>query len=156
PAPQSAAAPPRAEAPPGASSVAATQSAQSTVPGEISARLDRIEQALQGPPRTDAALAGRVAGAEAQAKALGDSLAALTRRGDDLAAAAKTAMAEAKSAADAAKETAKNTAASAQQSSVQRSDIEAVESRVAALQDTMKSLDATLAQRASTSNADDR
>ena len=63
---------------------------------EISGRLDRIEQALQGPPRTDAALAGRVAGAEAQAKALGDSLAALTRRVDELAAAAQTALAQAK------------------------------------------------------------
>ena len=156
PAPQTAAAPPRAEAPAAASPVPATQSAQSIVSDEISSRLDRIEQALQGPPRTDAALAGRVAGAEAQAKALGDSLAALTRRVDDLAAAAQTALAQAKSAADAAKEAAKNAAASTQQSGVQRSDIEAVESRVAAVQNAMKSLDVALAQRASSTNADDR
>src|SRR5262249_50779391 len=96
--------------------------------------------------------ASRVAGAEAQAKALGDSLAALTRRVDDLAAAAQTAVAQAKSAADAAK----NAAAFTQQSGVQRSDIEALESRVAALQNAMKSLDAALAQRASSTNADDR
>jgi inner membrane protein len=155
PAPQSAAAPPRTEAAPGTSPVPATQTA-STVPDEISGRLDRIEQALQGPPRTDAALAGRVAGAEAQAKALNDSLAALTRRVDELAGAAQTAVAQAKSAADAAKEAVKNAAASTQQSSVQRSDIEAVESRVAALQTAMKSLEAALAQRASSTNADDR
>jgi hypothetical protein len=155
PAPQSAAAPPRTEAAPSTTPVPATQTA-STLSDEISGRLDRIEQALQGPPRTDAALAGRVAGAEAQAKALNDSLAALTRRVDELAAAAQTAVAQAKSAADAAKEVAKTAAASAQQSSVQRSDIETVESRVAALQSAMKSLEAALAQRASSTNADDR
>jgi hypothetical protein len=148
---QSAAAP-HADAP-------AMQSAQSTGMDQISARLDRIDQALQGPPHTDAALAGRVAGAEAQAKALSDSVAGLTRRVDDLAVAAQTALAEAKSAvaaADAAKDAAKNAAPSAAQSAVQRSDIEAVESRVAALQSAMKSLDADLAKRASSSNADDR
>jgi hypothetical protein len=133
----------------------AMQGAQSAGTDQIPARLDRIEQALQGPPRTDAALAGRVAGAEAQAKALGDSVAALTRRVDDLAAAAQTALAQAKSAVDAA-DAAKNAAPSAAQSAVQRSDIEAVEGRVAALQSAMKSLDADLAQRASSSNADDR
>jgi hypothetical protein len=159
-APQSAAPPARTETPVGASPSPAAQSAQSPGPDDISARLDRIEQALQGPPRTDAALAGRVAGAEAQAKALSDSLAALTRRVDDLAAAAQTALAVAKSAADAAKEAAseaaKNAAASTAQNGVQRSDIEAIESRVAALQNATKSLDATLAQRASSTNADDR
>jgi hypothetical protein len=146
---QSAAAPPRAGVP-------ATQSAQSTGTDQISARLDRIEQALQGPPHTDAALAGRVAGAEAQAKALGDSVAALTRRVDDLAAAAQTALMEAKSAAEAAKEAAKNAAPSAAQSAVQRSDIEAVEGRVSALQTAMKSLDADLTKRTFSANADDR
>ena len=147
---QGAAAPPRAGLP-------AMQSVQSAGTDQISARLDRIEQALQGPPRTDAALAGRVAGAEAQVKALGDSLAALTRRVDDLAVAAQTALVEAKSAAEAAKEAAKNAAPSAaQKNAVQRSDVEAVESRVAAVQTAMKSLDADLAQRTSSANADDR
>jgi hypothetical protein len=132
------------------------QSVQSAGTDQISVRLDRIEQALQGPPRTDAALAGRVAGAEAQAKALGDSVAALTRRVDDLAVAAQTALVEAKSSAEAAKEAAKNAAPSAAQNAVQRSDVEAVESRVAAVQTAMKSLDADLAQRTSSANADDR
>jgi hypothetical protein len=156
-APQSAATPPRADAPAGASALPATPRAQAGAGDDISTRLDRIEQALQGPPHTDAALAGRVAGAEAQAKALGDSIAALTRRVDDLAATAKTALAEAKSAAaaaDAAKEAAKNLVQPS--SGVQRSDIDAVESRVAALQSAIKSLDASLAQRASLSRADDR
>jgi hypothetical protein len=149
--PQSAASPPDASG------------TQASVTEEISKRLDRIEQALQGPPRTDAALAGRVAAAEAQAKALGDSLAGLTRRVDELAAAAQSALAEAKTAAaaaeaakDAAKDAAKNAAQSSTQTGVQRSDIEALENRVAALQTAMKSLDADLARRASSSNADDR
>ena len=123
----------------------------------------RIEQALQGPPRTDAALAGRVAAADAQAKALGDLLAALTRRVDELAAAAQSGLAEAKAAGtaadaaeDAAKDAAKNAAQSSTQTGVQHSDIEALEGRVAALQNAMKSLDANLAQCASSSNADDR
>jgi hypothetical protein len=80
-----------------------------------------------------------------------------------LAAAAQSALAEAKTAAaaaeaakDAAKDAAKNAAQSSTQTGVQRSDIEALENRVAALQAAMKSLDADLARRASSSNADDR
>ena len=161
--PRSMAAAPGAGAPTSSSPVAVAQGTQANATEEISSRLDRIEQALQGPPRTDAALAGRVAAAEAQAKALGDSLAALTRRVDELAAAAQSALAEAKAAAaaadaakDFAKDAAKNAAQSGAQTGVQRSDIEALESRVAALQNAMKSLDAALAHRTSSSNADDR
>ena len=88
--PQATVAAPDAAAPPSPSPVPVAQSAQASVTEEISGRLDRIEQALQGPPRTDAALAGRVAAADAQAKALGDLLAALTRRVDELAAAAQS------------------------------------------------------------------
>jgi hypothetical protein len=161
--PQSMSAAPGAAAPQSATSTSNTQGQQASVTEEISGRLVRIEQALQGPPRIDAALAGRVAAAEAQAKALGDSLAALTRRVDELAAAAQSGLAEAKAAAaaadaakDAAKNAAKNAAQSSTQSGVQRSDIEALESRVAAVQNAMKSLDADLAQRTSSSNAGDR
>jgi hypothetical protein len=161
--PQTTVAAPDAAAPPNTSPMPVAQSTQASVTEGISGRLDRIEQELQGPPRTDAALAGRVAAAEAQTKALGDSLAALTRRVDELAAAAQSGLAEAKAAAaaadaakDAAKDAATNAAQSSTQTGVQRSDIEALEGRVAALQNAMKSLDANLAQRASSSNADDR
>jgi hypothetical protein len=161
--PQGASSAPRMVASQSAVPAPNAQGTQASVTDEISGRLDRIEQALQGPPRTDAALAGRVAAAEAQAKALGDSLAASTRRVDELAATAQSALTEAKAAAavadaakDAAKDATKNAAQSNTQTGVQRSDIEALESRVAALQNAMKSLDADLAQRASTSNADDR
>jgi hypothetical protein len=165
--PQGASSAPRMVASQSAVPAPNAQGTQASVTDEISGRLDRIEQALQGPPRTDAALAGRVAAAEAQAKALGDSLAASTRRVDELAATAQSALTEAKAAAavadaakdaakDATKNATKNAAQSNTQTGVQRSDIEALESRVAALQNAMKSLDADLAQRASTSNADDR
>jgi hypothetical protein len=128
---------------------------QASVSPEISSRLDRIEQALQGPPRTDAALAGQVAAAEAQSKALAGSLAALTRRVDDVAAAAQTALTEGKGAAVAA-DAAKNAAQSTTQASVQRSDIDTLEGRVATLQNAIKTLDADLAKRTSSSHADDR
>jgi hypothetical protein len=153
------AAPQSAGAPLSAASAPAAPGAQAVATEEISARLDRIGQALQGPPRTDAALADRTAAVEAQAKASNDSLAALTRRVDEVAAAAQTALAQAKaaaSAADAAKDAAQNAAQSSTQTGVQRSDIEALESRVAALQNAMKSLDADMAQRTSSSTAGDR
>jgi Mitochondrial inner membrane protein len=152
PAPQSAAAPPSAASAPAASS------AQTVATEEISARLDRIEQALQGPPRTDAALAGRVATVEAQAKAGNDSLSGLSRRVDEVAAAAQTALAQAKAAtaaADAARAAAQNVQSSTQ-TAAQRSDIEALESHVGALQNAMKSLDADMAQRTTSSTAGDR
>jgi hypothetical protein len=136
-------------------SAASLPAAQASVSPEISARLERIEQALQGPPRTDAALAGQVAATEAQSKALADSFAALTRRVDDVAAAAQTALTDAKGAAAAA-DAAKTAAQSTTQASVRRSDIDTLEGRVATLQNAIKTLDADLAKRTSSSNADDR
>jgi hypothetical protein len=144
-----------AAAPERAASLPAPQAPQASVSPEISSRLERIEQALQGPPRTDAALASQVAAAEAQSKALAGSFAALTRRVDDVAAAAQTALADAKGATVAA-DAAKNAAQSTTQASVQRSDIDTLEGRVAALQSAIKTLDADLTKRASSSNADDR
>jgi hypothetical protein len=117
---------------------------------EISARLDKIQQALQA-RRPDAALESRLTAAEAQTKALGDSLAALTRRVDDVAAGSQTALAQAKAAATAA-EAAKNAA----QAGVQRADLDPLASRIAALESAVKSLSAEVSQRTSTSTADDR
>jgi hypothetical protein len=147
--------PQAAMAPPAPEGSVSAPGSQASISPEISARLDRIEQALQGSPRTDAALAGRVAEAEAQSKALDSSLAALTRRVDEVAAAAQGAVTDAKGAASTAN-AAKNAAQSTTQASVQRSDIDALETRVATLQTTIKALDANLAQRTSSSHADDR
>ncbi len=114
---------------------------------EISSRLDKIQQELQA-PHADQALAARVAAAEAQTKSLADSLAALGRRLDEVAAASQSAFAQAKTAA-AATDAMKN----ATRTGVEQSDIDAINNRIAALESTMKSL-STDAQR--TSSADDR
>jgi len=124
------------------------QGAKAASTDEISSRLDKIQQALQA-PRADQALAARVAAAEAQTKSLGDSLAALGRRLDEVAAASQSALAQAKTAAAAATDAMKN----ATRTGVEQSDIDAINNRIAALESTMKSL-STDAQR--TSSADDR
>jgi hypothetical protein len=136
---------------------AAPQSAVAAAPGtktadidEISARLDRIQQALQA-QRPDAALESRVTATEAQGKAFADSLAAVTRRVDEIAAASQTALAQAKAASVAA-EAAKSTA----QAGVQRSDLDMLTGRIATLEGAVKSLSAEAAQRTSSTNADDR
>ena len=124
------------------------QEAKVTSTDEISSRLDKIEQALQA-PRADSALAARVSAAEAQTKSLGDSLAAVSRRVDAVAAASQSAVAEAKTAAAAA-DGMKN----ATQVGVRPSDIDALNNRIGALESTIKLLSTNVAQR--TSSADDR
>jgi hypothetical protein len=132
------------------------------LPPDISAQLNKIESELQTrAPAPDPALMSRLAAAEAQTKTLSDSLAGLNKRIDDVAVAAKSAgeradaasaaakgageradaaAAAAKSAgerADAAAAAAKQVAQSAQaaaQSAVQRSDLEALQNRIAALE----------------------
>jgi hypothetical protein len=128
----------------------AVPSAKNAGTDEISARLDRIQQALQA-PRPDASLDNRLTAGEAQTKALGESLAALARRVDDVAAASQSASAQAKAAASAA-ETAQN----AVRAGVARNDLDALANRIAALEGAVKSLSAEMAQRTSSSNADDR
>ena len=115
----------------------------------ISSRLDKIQQALQA-PHADQALATRMAAAEAQTKLLGDSLAALNRRLDEVAAASQSALAQAKTAAAAATEAMKNAA----RTGVEQSDIDALNNRIAALESTLKSLSTDVVQR--TASADDR
>ena len=131
------------------------QGAKAASTDEISSRLDKIQQALQA-PHADQALAARVAAAEAQTKSLGDSLAALNRRLDEVAAASQSALAQAKTAAAAATDAMKNAA----RTGVEQSDVDALnnriaalDNRIAALESTMKSL-STDAQR--TPSADDR
>ncbi len=126
------------------------QGAKSADIGEISSRLDKIQQSLLA-SRPDDALATRMAAAEAQTKALGDSLAGLTRRVDDIAAAAQSALTQAKDAAAAAE-----AANGAAQAGVQRSDLVALTNRIAMLEGAVKSLSADVTQRTSSSNSDDR
>ncbi len=125
------------------------QGAKATSTDEISSRLDKIQQAPQA-PHADQVLAARVAAAEAQSKSLGESLAALNRRLDEVAAASQSALAQAKTAAATATDAMKN----ATRTGVEQSDIDALNNRIAALESTMKSLSTDAAQR--TASADDR
>jgi hypothetical protein len=112
---------------------------------DLSARLDKIEHTIQAQPDRQAQT-NRMAAVEAQTKSLGDSLAALGRRVDDIAgtsASASKQAAAAQSAAQAAK-AASDTASQANQAAVHKSDLDALANRVAALESTVKGLaDAT-------------
>jgi hypothetical protein len=120
--------------------IAGTQAANASGgTDEISSRLEKIQDAL----------IGRIAAAEAQTKALSDQLPALARRVDEVAATSQAALAQAKSAASAA-EGAKNAA----QAAAQHADLDALNQRIAALENVTKSLGSELTQR--TSRADDR
>jgi hypothetical protein len=142
---------------------------------DVTAQLDKIERELQTrAPAPDPALISRLAAVEAQSKTLGDSMAALNKRLDDIAVAAKSAgeradaasaaakgageRADAASAAakaageraDAASAAAKETAQSAQtaaQSAVQRSDLDALQNRIAALERQITAVGNAAAQR---------
>jgi len=122
---------------------------------DISARLKKIEGALAAPqqpvppPQPDPALISRLAAAEAATKSLGDSLAALTRRVDDIAGAVQNALAQAKSAATAA-----DVAKSAAQAGVARSDLDALAARIAPLEGAVKTLADDIKHE--TATADDR
>ena len=123
---------------------------------EISARLNKIEGAIATqqqqpvlPPQPDPALASRLAAAEAATKSLSDSLAALTHRVDDAAAAAQNALAQAKSASTAA-----DAAKSAAQPDVTRSDLDALAARIAPLESAVKTLADDIKHE--TATADDR
>ena len=121
---------------------------------DISARLSKIEGAIatqkpSPPPQPDPALASRLAAAEAATKSLSDSLAALTHRVDDAAAAAQNALAQAKSASTAA-----DAAKSAAQPDVTRSDLDALAARIAPLESAVKTLADDIKHE--TATADDR
>ncbi len=99
--------------------------------------------------RRISALATRVAAAEAEAKALGDTLAALNRRLDEIAVTARGALARA-DAASAAADASKKAA----QTGVERGDLDALANRIAGLERAVKSLGDDVARRPA--SADDR
>lgn len=148
----------------------------------ISARLDKLERAIQG-QRSEPGPSDRTAAAEAQTKALSDSVAALSRRLDDIAAtsqsaaksadaaqaaadAAKSATANAsrsasqaandavsKAASDAASQAASQVASQvASQANGQKSDLDALANRVAALESAIKALSENAAHPAEGAN----
>jgi hypothetical protein len=171
-------APPReaaAPSPPAPETSAAVQSAPNSE-AAISARLDKLERAMEA-QQAGASQNKQIPAAEAQTKALSDSMAALSRRVDNIAAAsqsaAKTADA-AQAAAEAAKATsekasqaasdaaskAASEAASqaatqvASQTGVQKNDLDALTNRIAALENAVKALSENAAHPAE--GADDQ
>jgi hypothetical protein len=142
---------PEAAQPAAIASSTATPSPAAT--DEISARLDKIERAIQA-QRPDAALGTRLTALEAQTKSLGDSLAALNRRVDGVAATSLSAAKQAdaaSAAADAAKSAANtaanNAAKSSEQKGVQQADVSALAERITALESAVKGLAADNAAR---------
>ncbi len=119
-----------------------------SIPDDIAARLDKIEAALKA-PLPESALEGRLAATEVQAKSLGESVSALRRRIDDVAATAQMAQKSADAATAAA-----DMARSTNQTAAQRSDLAAVTKRIAALEAAANALAEQVAQH--TSGADDR
>ena len=105
---------------------------------DLSARLDKIERAIES-QRTEPAVGGRIAGVEAQAKSLGDGIAALQRRVDEIAASGQSAAKQADTALNAAA-AAKSASEAANKMEVQRSDLDAVASRIMALESAVKGL----------------
>jgi len=118
---------------------------------EIENRLDKIQGALQAKP-PDAGLTTRIADVETRTKALGDAVAALSHRLDEIAAATRDLTTDAKAAAVAAQE-AKQEAKTAAQNQVQSGDLDQITRRIAALEESVKAL--TGAARGPAS-ADDR
>ncbi len=113
---------------------------------DITTQLNKIQGALSV-QQQDPALVSRLAAMEATTKSLGDSVTALGTRVDQIAGAVQAAQAQAKSAADAA-DAAKSTA----QGGVARSDIDALNSRIAALESTVKSLSDNVTHQTASAN----
>ena len=128
----------------------------------IAARLDKIERTIEG-ERAEPALGNRMAAVEAQAKSLGNSVAALSGRIDEIASTSQGAVKQAEAAHAAAEATSASqaigqaTQAASQavsQNATQRSDIEALANRVAALENAAKALATAAPQPAA--QTDDR
>jgi hypothetical protein len=116
---------------------------------DLTAQLNKIQSALAA-QHPDPALVSRLASVEATTKSLGDSLNTLTSRVDQATTAAQGAQAQAKSAADAA-----GAAKTSAQSGIARNDLDALASRVAALESTVKSLSDSVSHQAAGGGADD-
>jgi hypothetical protein len=136
---------------PASSPPAAAQN--SSLAPDVTARLDKIERAIEA-PRSDPALGSRITELAAQSKALGDNVAALTRRVDEIAAASQSAGKQADTALNAA-EAAKSASATAGKDVAQRSDVDGLATRIMALESAVKGLAAATAPLTS-AGANDR
>lgn len=118
----------------------------------LTARIVKIETALNAPRNADAALASRVEALEKAATAASDAGAEMRRRLDEAAALSRDALARADAAHDAA-QAASEAAAKAAQSkaagpAIARSDIDALDQRMVGLEQNLKNLQADVAANA--------
>jgi hypothetical protein len=123
-----------------------TAAPDNTAVADLTTKLNTIQGALAS-QKPDPALISRLASVEATTKSLGDSLNALNGRVDQAATAAQGAQAQAKTAADTAK--------TATQGGVNRSDLDALTGRIAALESAVKSLSDSVSHQAAGGGADD-
>jgi len=121
---------------------------------ELAGRVARLETvaATPRPPVADPALANRIATLEGDLKALGERVGVLGRRNDDIASIAGEARTRADAAAAAVAELKKAPAPAAPV--VERAEIEALISRIAALERAAKAMEAQLAGRTSEGGSD--
>jgi hypothetical protein len=116
--------------------------------GELTNRLARLEAAVAVPrPAPDAGLANRVSTVEGEVKALVESVGILGRRSDDAVAAAREAATRAEVNAAAVAELSQKLARQAP--AADRSELDALAARVAAVERSEKSIEAELAKRPS-------
>ncbi|MBO0716688.1 MAG: hypothetical protein J2P55_05045, partial [Rhizobiales bacterium] len=125
----------------------------SPIAPDMTARLDKIERAIEA-QRSDPALGSRIAELAAQTKALTDNLSALTRRVDEIAAISQSAGKQADTALNAAV-AAKSASDAASKEQAHHEDVDAIASRIMALESTVKGLAAATAPLTS-SGANDR
>jgi hypothetical protein len=117
----------------------------------ITARLDKIERAIQAQQQPDAAMGSRIAAVEAQTKSLGTSIATLGGRLDEIASSSQNAVKQADAAHAAAEAATKANQATNQamsQNTAQRGDIEALTNRIVTLENTVKTLTAAATEAA--------
>jgi hypothetical protein len=136
-----------------ASDMSAPAAQNGPVAADMAARLDKIERAIEA-QRGDPALGSRIAELAVQTKALADNLAALTRRADETAATAQSAAKQADTAINTA-EAAKSASEAASKIQVRHEDVDALASRILALESAVKGLAAVTAPLTS-SGANDR
>jgi hypothetical protein len=127
---------------------------QPAISPELLDRLAKLEAAAAASRAPDAQLIARIAAAEASAKTATEMAAARERRSDEIAVMAREARDRASSAATAADEASqKARAASPEQS---RAELEAVASRLAAIETVTRANQAEIAKRAAATVNDDR
>jgi hypothetical protein len=151
----------------------APQPAVAALPPELQARIDKLEAQLGAPPKEDPQLLARLAkleaqlnapragdqqliarvvAAEAAVKTLADMTASREKRSDDIAALASEARERASSAASAAEAAQKSQAASPEA----RADLDALNTRIAALEQSARDSQVELARRLSADDAKGR